>query len=75
MSCVYVVIDVVDVTDEMFEHSFEEEGTFRTSNDGSQAILTFDTDHPDHMAGKTKYTRAEMSAYLETNAADWAATI
>lgn len=67
----YVVIDTVDIMDEMFEHSIENEGTFRTSLDGTQAILTFCTEHPDHMAGKIKYTQAEMLQYLINNSELW----
>ena len=67
----YVIINTIDITQDMIDESIHHDSTFRVSLDGSEAILKFESEYPNTMAGRTKLTLDEIKAYLVTNTADW----
>jgi len=60
----YCIINIEDVTMEVFDESVEQCNTFRKSLDGTKAILTFLTPHPTSMRGVKKYNLAELRSKL-----------
>ena len=71
----YVVIETSNIIQSMVNESLCTATSFRKCNDGSYSILTFESSFPETMGGYLKYNHTEMMAYLETNSADWEATI
>lgn len=69
----YVTLDEDAVIDDMIEESLGTETSYRTSIDGTKAILKFNVKHPNTMSGKTKYTHTEFLQYLSDNSVTWEA--
>lgn len=69
----YVVIDTELAVDDMIHESIGNETSFRKSIDGTKAILKFNVRFPNTMAGKTKYTHAEILQFLSDNSVSWEA--
>jgi len=60
----YVIINIIDITDEMIHDSLNTEQSYRTSLDGTKAVLKFPTPHPNVMSGHIKYSEEEILEIL-----------
>ena len=61
----YVIINVVDITDDMIHESLNTETSYRLSLDGSKGVLKFATLHPTVMKGYEKYDIDEIRDLLD----------
>lgn len=71
MEATYAVIDTNLITNDMINESIGNETSFRKSLNKARSILKFNVRHPNSMAGKTKYTHAEILQFLIDNSGDW----
>jgi hypothetical protein len=69
MNKTYIIMFERDVTEMVVMASLNEEGTYRKSLDGAQALFKFDRPHPDCCAGAVKYTHSEILDIMQ--GADW----
>ena len=74
ISSTYVVIAVNLITDSMIEESVNTASSYRRSIAGTEAVLKFNTLHPNTMANHAKYTHTEILQYRDANSADWEVT-
>jgi len=66
----WVIVNVLDVTDEMIENAIETSmDTLRKSLDGNKTILKWDGDTPSCFDGMTIYTHSEI--LVELAKSDW----
>jgi hypothetical protein len=61
----YIIINIEDITDQMIHDSLNTPSSFRTSLDGTKAVLKFPTAFPDIMSGQIKYTHEEILEILD----------
>ena len=65
----YCIVNKINLTRGMIEESLNKESTIRFNNEGSRALLIFNTAYPDSMLGYKKFTHKEIK--VEINTAEW----